>query len=220
MTLCQRDDEGSTTFVFVVSFVPTMAGNDESRVSPTVFLPATDLCSRTEAISNAIVSLAKAQNLITAAQDCVSVTATQLSRITGELDLSGLSLSTVEAADLAGLTGLTGLNLSNNQLTAVPGTAIGQLSSLTDLNLSDNSLATLPEDVLPAGLTGLDLSDNSLSSFPSAAISRLPRLTSLNLAGNSNTPYSIAYRLVRTGGSAGMATLAVQLPSYVPSSLR
>ena len=43
---------------------------------------------------------------------------------------------------------LTSLNLSNNQLTALPDLpALGQLTQLTKLNLSDNQLTALPDSL-------------------------------------------------------------------------
>ena len=211
----ESDDAGSYVLV-VVSFTDDRDFS-ESIVSSSVLVGHTDLCLRTLAVRNAIVTA------VNGVDSCALVTAENLGAIS-TLDLSNQSpsLTTLEAADFAGLTGLTELNLSDNGLSAIPPNVLP--SSLTSLNLSNNSLDSIPENTLPASLESLDLSGNNLRVFPSAVIAQLTALDTLRLERNpSSAPvaFDIPYKLVRTDGGTGTpATVEVRLPAYVPGELR
>ena len=106
-------DAGSYVLV-VVSFTDDRDFS-ESIVSSSVLVGHTDLCLRTLAVRNAIVTA------VNGVDSCALVTAENLGAIS-TLDLSNQSpsLTTLEATDFAGLTGLTELNLSNNSLDSIP----------------------------------------------------------------------------------------------------
>ena len=101
------------------------------------------------------------------------------------LDLSGNQLAAVPES-LGNLTALTTLSLSGNQLAAVP-ESLGNLTALTTLDLSGNQLAAVPESRgnLTA-LTTLDLSGNQLTAVPDW-LANLTALTTLDLSGNQLT---------------------------------
>ena len=103
------------------------------------------------------------------------------SSISGDLtriDLSNRELTAVPGWVL-GFTSLTVLDLSRNQLTALP-EWIGELVALTSLDLSHNRLSTVPDSIGNlAALTSLDLSHNPLLAVPNA-VRNLARLTSLD----------------------------------------
>ena len=71
-----------------------------------------------------------------------------------------------------GLTTLTSLVLSYNELTTLPADVFDGLTSLTDLSLSGNDLATLPDDVFEplTALTDLALRDNPGALFAPEAV--------------------------------------------------
>ena len=87
---------------------------------------------------------------------------------------------------LGGLTALTSLNLSFNQLTELP-EWLGDLTALTTLDLRGNQLTELPEwlgDL--TALTTLDLGGNQLTELPEW-LGDLTALTTLDLGGNQLT---------------------------------
>ncbi|MFN7094993.1 MAG: leucine-rich repeat domain-containing protein, partial [Burkholderiales bacterium] len=82
-----------------------------------------------------------------------------------ELNLSGLSLTTLPIGVLNSLTKRTEMNLSRNKLSKLPDGVFDGLTKLTEMNLSRNKLCKLPDGVFN-GLTklqNLDLSYNQLS---------------------------------------------------------
>ena len=141
---------------------------------------ATDVCHRTAAVRDAIVAA------VTGVTDCADVTVVQLAGLTGSLSLSDKGLTTLQAGDFNGLTGLTVLWLDNNDLTSLPAGIFDDLTALTTLELFFNGLATLPANVFDnlTQLTVLNLNSNSLASLPDDPFDNLTRLTELGLAFN------------------------------------
>lgn len=108
-----------------------------------------------------------------------------------------LSSCQVEDQDLCvllaepGIERLGVLNLSCNQLTALP-SEIGNLTALTELNLFENHLTMLPPEIGElSGVTGLYLSFNQLTALP-PEIGGLSALRELDLSGNQLTALSPA----------------------------
>ena len=100
--------------------------------------PTTDICSRTDAVENAILAATSPTDDV-----CSAVEHAELAQITS-LDLSGDNISALLAGDFAGLTGLTSLDLSDNSLTTLPEDVFDDLAALETLDLRGNSGLTLP----------------------------------------------------------------------------
>jgi len=104
------------------------------------------------------------------------------------LDLSGgLHLM---AIDSISEDNVSSLNLSNNNLTSLPGKLVAKIigmKDLTQLNLSANSLTSLPADIGKlTQLTQLNLADNQLDTLP-ASLGSLVLLKDLNVKHNPLT---------------------------------
>jgi len=83
----------------------------------------------------------------------------------------------------ASRSGETKLDLSHNQLTALP-ESLGQLTHLQSLDLSSNQLMALPEWLGQlTQLQSLDISDNQLTALPES-LGQLTHLQSLDSSGN------------------------------------
>ena len=185
------------------------------------------ICGRSLAVQTAIIATVSAAN-------CGVVTDEVLEGITGTLDLSG-SISALLPGDLAGLTGLTGLNLSGNALAAgaLPAGIFDDLGALTTLDLSGNALdaddlaaGALSAGALAAGafapltaLVDLDLSDNSLTFLPEGIFTGLTvALTDLDLRSQNGLDGNLQLDLMLTGDST-TDTIAVDATAGVPAAL-
>ena len=154
--------------------------------------PTPSVCDRTPAIRDAIVA-ARGNRA------CATITSAQLATIK-YLGHNGITdtITALQAADFAGLTGLTYLNLSgtvtypngvrtsNGKLSVLPVGVFDELTALTFLGLSDNDLSVLPVGVFDelTALTTLNLYGNDLSVLPVDVFDGLIALTHLNLYGN------------------------------------
>ena len=106
-----------------------------------------EVCGRTRAIANAIVSAASVSA-------CGDVTATDLAGIT-ELVKTGGEIPALKSGDFAGLSAMTKLNLSDNIIGTLPADIFAGLSQLEELDLDENLFVngrTLPAGVF-SGLT-------------------------------------------------------------------
>ena len=150
------------------------------------------ICTRTAAVRDALIAA------ITPTTDCNLVTADMLNKVTGTLDLSGATLTTLKAGDFADLTALQTLNLSgtNVNLTALPAGIFDDLNSLTTLDLSGNSITALPAGIFNGlrNLTSLDLSDNSIDALPAGIFNGLTKVTTLDLKDNELAPAGVPPR--------------------------
>ena len=119
------------------------------------------ICDRTAQVQAAIVARVSATA-------CGAVTDAMLKGISGTLDLSGKTITRLQADDFAGLPNITYLNLSENNLTALPVGVFSGLTAVSGLNLQDNEIATMAAGVfntMPL-LTQIDLSNNALTALP------------------------------------------------------
>ena len=79
------------------------------------------LCDRNQAVQDSV--LAKLPDI----GQCSGVTGEHLRGLSGTLDLSGQSITALWATDFQGMSGITGINASGNQLSRVPGNLLQQL---------------------------------------------------------------------------------------------
>ena len=81
---------------------------------------------------------------------------------------------------------VTGINLSNNNLTNALPSSIGDLKSITEINLNNNALGGGIPSTLGAidSLTVLDLGNNGISGYVPEELGQLTYLTELNLQDN------------------------------------
>ena len=172
------------TYTYQVQALNAGGTSDGSNEAVATMSSVANICDRTEPVRTALL----AQVSGTA---CGRVLTSQLAALT-TLDLSGASITSLQAGDFAGLSGLTTLDLSDNNLGALPAGVFDSLSSLTTLDLSDNNLSALPAGVFDAlsSLMTLDLSDNALTALPAGVFDHLSSLTTLNLADNPALSYS------------------------------
>ncbi|MDE2826065.1 MAG: leucine-rich repeat protein [Bacteroidota bacterium] len=155
---------------------------DGSSVVKPVVHTSLNICDRTTAVMDAILSRIPATN------DCSEVTSTQLAGITGTLDLSFKGISSLKAGDFDGLISLTTLDLWFNRLSTLPNGIFDELASLTMLRLSGNDLSTFPDGIFDklTSLTSLHLARNRLSALPAGLFDELTSLTTLDLSLNYN----------------------------------
>lgn len=120
--------------------------------------------------------------------DCSEVTTTHMAAIT-TLDLRRLELRELRAADLAGLTSLQELYVSNNSLTSLNANTFSSLTTLTDLDLGNNQLDSVHQNLFD-GLTNLRrvaLDNNRLSSVHEDIFDGLTSLRTIELQRNKLT---------------------------------
>ena len=139
------------------------------------------ICDRTAQVRDKLLEA-------TGVTACGQVTPGQLAAVT-LLDLRRTGIHDLQAQDFNGLSSLTGLSLSENQLTTVPEGIFTGLSSLERLEMAGNALSSLPEGVFGklSRLTWLDLGSNALTALPEGIFSGLANLETLWMNGNSLT---------------------------------
>ena len=135
--------------------------------------PTPGICDRTEKIQVAILTE------LTGVTDCEAVTVANLASIRllgGAVGFTtfGQGITALKAVDFAGLTSLTQLQLSENELTTLPAGVFSGLAAIQEILLTDNLLSALPEEAFK-GLTtlqGIHLADNNLTAVPGRAVLR------------------------------------------------
>ncbi|XP_014217375.1 toll-like receptor Tollo [Copidosoma floridanum] len=105
------------------------------------------------------------------------------------LDLSSNELSALPDNGLAGLRALTALRVQDNAIAAVGDYALAGLHNLRSLNLSSNRLVALPPELFAKSreLRELVLSNNSLAVLAPGLLDGLEHLQSLDLSANELT---------------------------------
>ena len=161
----------------------TGSGGDYGDISATVTVTVDDddavgICDRTAAVRDSIMSKLSAT-------DCAAVNSVALAGI----DSLTINVDSLKVGDFALLSGLSYLNLANNDLTTLPAGVFGGLTALEYLSLSGNDLTVLPAGVF-GGLTALRfvyLRDNGLTTLPDGVFSGLTALEELYITENDLT---------------------------------
>ena len=180
--------------------VQALRGTTASAVSNTADLTLPfNICDRTQEVEAALLAAVTAT-------DCALVPGSQLAAVTS-LDLSSQSISSLQAGDFIGLTGLTSLDLSDNALSTLPAGVFTPLTSLTTLDLRNNTGLSYSPYLLSV-LGSLSTLDGATYSRPAVAAAPT-NLTGAFVTGNielSWTPPATGvpsgYQVLRKAGSA------------------
>ena len=146
--------------------------------------PTPGICDRTQKIQDVILAE------LTGVTDCAAVTVANLASITkfGVTDfaLFQQGITSLQAGDFAGLTGLTKLNLNFNQLTSLPAGIFSGLTAIRDIQLNNNQLTSLAEETFAglANLTAIGVEANKLTALPAGLFTGLTTLKDISLGGN------------------------------------
>ncbi len=165
------------------------------------------ICERTLQVKDAIVSV------LQDVEHCTQVTEEHLAAIGQSLDIGGSGLSQLMSGDFAGLSSLTGLDLHDNVLVALPPDLFDGVPSLETLDLGANKLSSLSGNALGSlPLTELRLHDNEFSAIPDGLFAGLSALESFTIAGNLADPLPLTIALVATGNDEYKAVAPTGAP--------
>ena len=114
-------------------------------------LAQSGVCGRTAQVRDALLAGVQAND--DAVADCSQVTSAHLAALTGTVDLSSMSITSLEAGDFAGLTNVVTLSLNGNALTELPAGIFEELANLGNLSLENNPGAA---SFLPTADAGAD----------------------------------------------------------------
>ena len=185
----------------------TGAGNLATNTIPITASNGVNICGRTAQVQIAILTAS-------AATECTSVT--DLATI-ADLNLTGRSITALQSGDFAGLTGMTELDLSDNNIDTLPTNIFNDLTALETLFFfSNRGLLTLPTGIF-AGLTALtelSLISNSFTALPADIFDGLEALAILDLSFNAFTagtglPAGIFDDVLNTVTSIGLTGFGV-----------
>ncbi len=162
------------------TLVASVAGGVRAEITA-LALPDEGVCARTPQVADELVRLAGAAN-------CAGVTEEHLAAI-WDLELRSRGIASLRSGDFAGLPNLELLNLSYNQLTALPPDIFAGLGSLKRVQLLFNNLTALPPDIFAGlgNLRSLWLHYNELTALPPEIFTGLPQLYFVNLTENELT---------------------------------
>ena len=164
-----------TVYTFELHSVVGTTNGEPSEAGPVT--PTPGICDRTQQVRNEILKR------LTGVSDCAAVNVADLARV-GVLYPDGITA--LKLGDFAGLTGVTTIVLSYNELGTLPANLFSGLTSLGALWLDGTELTSLRADTFSGltALTYLTLDDNaSLGTLPANLFSGLTRLESLRLGG-------------------------------------
>ena len=166
------------------------------------------ICDRTEEVRTAIL------DKLADVSACADVTDTDLSGITGSMDLSDESISALKTGDFQDLTALETLKLNDNSISSLPTDVFDDLSSLETLWLYENQISSLSGNVFD-GLSSLEelrLDHNQLSSLPAGLLDGLSDLRHLELAFNPGATFTFTAELKASGRTGVNVEVAQGIP--------
>lgn len=113
------------------------------------------------------------------------VTNEELSKATGEIDLSGKKIKDISRLSNLG-SGVTALYLNGNDIKELPNGIFDKLTNLERLDLSANRLVTLPKGLLKNlnNIKEFSASSNKIKELPEGVFDGLTKLTSIGITNN------------------------------------
>ena len=210
LTLTHSGEDITTAGTLSVTLAA--AGHTGSGVLTTSTIPITastgaNVCGRTAQVQTVILAAS-------AATECTSVT--DLATI-ADLDFNAAGIVALQSGDFDGLTGMTELDLSDNNIDTLPTNIFNGLTALETLFFFGNrGLLTLPTGIF-AGLTALtelSLISNSFTALPADIFDGLDALAILDLSFNNFTagtglPAGIFDDVLNTVTSVGLTGFGV-----------
>ena len=212
------DSDPNTVSTVGIGTLPTLPASFTGIAlakGPSLTMVQGGICSRSPKVRAAII------NVLSGVSDCGAVTATHLASLTGTLMLGASGAATLQAGDFAGLSGLTGLDLSNRSIASLPQDVFGDLAKVTTLNLSGNSLAELPAGVF-AGLSSLssvDLSGNSGTPFTLPLVLREDGSGRVHVYLEHGAPKTLSIPLEVRGGSLSASSVSIAVGQTISASV-
>ena len=146
-----------------------------------------DVCARTPQIRDWIVAALSNHDT------CTEIEVGDLEDISGRLRLINQGITELRPGDFDGLSGITELDLSDNELTTLPAGLLNDLANIEYLSLNGNNLETLPDGIfknLGERLTSLNLADNNFDTLPGGLFAGLD-IYNLDLSANPFTTLPI-----------------------------
>ena len=177
-------DAGGMLSVMVRAAGHTGTGDLATNTIPITASTGENVCGRTEAVRNEIVTLSTASEC-TSITDLATIDTLDFSRA-----MPGGGITALQPGDFAGLTGLRFLRFNRNSLTTLPADIFAGLSALEELNLFSNTLNALPPGVF-AGLTSVQSLFINMNAFTSLPVGIFDELDALeNLALHTNPSFT------------------------------
>ena len=145
------------------------------------------VCGRTPQVRDWIVAALSNHDT------CSEIEVGDLENISGRLGLVNQGITELRPGDFDGLSGITELDLSDNELTTLPAGLLNDLASIEHLILYGNNLETLPDGIfknLGERLVNFSLANNNFDTLPGGLFAGLDIYT-LDLSGNPFTTLPI-----------------------------
>ena len=204
------------TFTLTVTAVPSGAtGTAPAPDTATVTAAASTagICGRTAEVRDALLERIEVNE--GAAVACADVTDAHLTSDITSLFLNGQGITTLQADDFKGLTGLTELRLYDNQLTTLPADLFDGLTALTTLYLNGNQLTTLPEGLFDglSSLTTLYLYGNAVDPLPLTVSLDKVGADQVKAVAPAGAPFDMVLPLTVANGSISGGATTITIPA-------
>ena len=204
------------TFTLTVTAVPSGATGtapDTDTATVTATASTAGICGRTAEVRDALLERIEVNE--GAAVACADVTDAHLTSDITSLFLNGQGITTLQADDFKGLTGLTELRLYDNQLTTLPADLFDGLTALTTLYLNGNQLTTLPEGLFDglSSLTTLYLYGNAVDPLPLTVSLDKVGADQVKAVAPAGAPFDMVLPLTVANGSISGGATTITIPA-------
>ena len=204
------------TFTLTVTAVPsgatgTTPAPDTAPVTATA--STAGICGRTAEVRDALLERIEVNE--GAAVACADVTDAHLTSDITSLFLNGQGITTLQADDFKGLTGLTELRLYDNQLTTLPADLFDGLTALTTLYLNGNQLSSLPDGLFDglASLATLYLYGNSVDPLLLTVSLEKVGTDQVKAVAPAGAPFEIVLPLTVANGDISSGATSITIPA-------